>query len=98
MMTVKSTLMLFLGYLLLVKYLLTTMRMITKTGHQIRRQSMIPKISLTCLLLLIPRLQWTILLDIEMMMVKKLLVQMLHHPVTSRPHQMMLRMVQFQHH
>jgi hypothetical protein len=54
---------------------------------------MIPKKSSTCRLLRIPRLQWPILLDIQMMTVKKLLVQMLPHQVTSRP-----MMVHVQHH
>ena len=38
----------------------------------------------------IPRLQWLILLDIQMMLVKILLLKLLYHQVTSRPHQMIL--------
>jgi hypothetical protein len=38
----------------------------------------------------IPRLQWPILLDIQMMLVKILLLKLLYHQVTSRPHQMIL--------
>ncbi len=53
-------------------------------------RSMILKISCTRLLLRIPRLQWMILLDIQMMLVKKLLLQLLHHQVTCCPHQMIL--------
>ena len=62
-------------------------------GPQNHHRSMILKKSSTRLLLRIPRLQWPILLDIQMMMVKKLLVQMLPHQVTSRP-----MMVHVQHH
>ena len=82
---------------LILRMLTIMMRRITKTGPQRRHQSMIPKIRSTRLLLLIPRLQWSFLLDIQMMLVKKLLVEMLHHQVTSRPHQMVLMMVQVQH-
>jgi hypothetical protein len=38
----------------------------------------------------IPRLQWPILLDIQMMLVKILLLKLLYHQVTSHPHQMIL--------